>query len=93
MGLALWQAAITGLTTWAIIQLWRRSLGRPIYALGQWIERGVSGSALAFSVDDAVEGRLKREQFSQNWSLWWQQQADALRNRPSRTRKGGPPGE
>lgn len=88
MGLALWQAAFTGIATWTVLLLWRRSLGRPIYALGQWIERGVSGSALAYSVDDVVEGRLKREPLSKNWALWLQQQTEALRNRPSRGRKG-----
>jgi hypothetical protein len=90
-GLKLWESALTGLATWSAIQLWRRSLGKPMYALGQWIERSVSGSALAYSVNDAVEGRLKREHFSQNWSLWWQHQTDALRSRQARVRKGEPP--
>jgi hypothetical protein len=83
MGLALWQAAITGLVSWLAIQLWRRSLGRPIYALGRWVTRGAAGTALAWSVDDVVEGRLHREQYSTNWKEWrrqWAAQRQANRS-------------
>lgn len=87
MGLNTWQAAVTGLVSWATIQLFRRSLGRPIYALGDWIERRASGSQLQYSVDDVVQGRLHREQISPNLHLWQQQRSSA----PARARKGAPP--
>lgn len=84
MGLTIWQAAVTGLLSWIVIQLWRRSLGRPIYALGRAIERRASGTRLEYSVDDAIQRRLHREKYSQNWMQWIQQQRDAVRNRPLR---------
>lgn len=99
MGLTLWQAAATGLSSWMVIQLWRRSLGRPIYALGRIIQRRVAGSKLAFSVEDVVEHKLDRQTYSPNWKLWVQQQREAMRTRSARSharaaeksRKGGPP--
>jgi len=64
MNLALWQAALTGLTSWAAIQLFRRSLGRPIYALGRYIQHGAAGSKMTFSLEDIYEGNLNREEYS-----------------------------
>jgi hypothetical protein len=64
MGLSLWQAALTGLISWAGIQLFRRSLGRPIYALGRYIQHGAAGSQMSFSLADVYEGNLNREEFS-----------------------------
>ena len=63
MGLALWQAALTGIISWAGIQLFRRSLGRPIYALGRYIQEGAAGSQMTFSLADVYEGNLNREQY------------------------------
>lgn len=87
MGLSLWQAAVTGLVSWFVIQIWRRSIGRPIYALGRAIERRAAGAKLEYSVDDAVQGKLHRETYSKNWSAWVQQQREALRSHsaPSRS--------
>ncbi|MGL4650991.1 MAG: hypothetical protein ACRC1H_16400, partial [Caldilineaceae bacterium] len=74
-GLEIWQAALSGLLSWLVIQLWRRSLGQPIYALGRWMTRGAAGQPLAWSLDDVVEGRLHREQYSSNWKEWRRQWA------------------
>ena len=70
MGISTWQAAITGIVGWATIQLFRRSLGRPIYALGGWVEKRAAGSRLDYSVEDVMQGKLHREQYSHNWNLW-----------------------
>ncbi len=70
MGISTWQAAITGIVGWAAIQLFRRSLGRPIYALGGWVEKRAAGSRLDYSVEDVMQGKLHREQYSHNWNLW-----------------------
>jgi hypothetical protein len=83
MGMATWQAAITGIVSWAFIQLFRRSLGRPIYALGGWVERRAAGSHLDYSVDDVVQGKLHREQYSRNWNAWKQLSAAEPAARPS----------
>lgn len=82
MGLVLWQAVLTGMLSWLGIQVWRRSLGRPVYALGRWMTRKTAGKPLAWSLDDVVEGRLHREQYSTNWHEWrrqWAQKRGAPR--------------
>lgn len=84
MGLELWQAGVTGVISWLAIQMWRRSLGRPIYALGRWLTRGAAGKPLPWGVDDVVEGRLHREQYSSNWKQWrheWQTARQAHRHK------------
>ncbi len=75
MGMSTWQAALTGIVSWAAIQLFRRSLGRPVYALGTWVERRAAGSRLEVSVDDVMQGKLYREQYSHNWNMWKTAQA------------------
>jgi hypothetical protein len=77
MGLELWQAAIAGIVSWLAIQAWRRSLGRPIYAVGRWISRSTAGKPLSYTVSDVVAGRLHREEYSSNWSEWRRHQAAA----------------
>jgi hypothetical protein len=74
MGLEMWQAGLTGLLTWLVIQVWRRSLGRPIYAVGHWIQRGASGNGLEYSTADVSRGTLRRPDFSANWQGWIEQQ-------------------
>lgn len=94
MGIGAWESAATGLLSWMVIQLWRRSLGRPIYAVGRFIQRRAAGSKLAWSMDDAMKGKLDRQTFSKNWSLWLQQQREALRSRSrsqNQNRKDGKP--
>ncbi len=90
MGMSIWQAAITGIVSWAAIQLFRRSLGRPIYALGGWVERRAAGSRLDYSVDDVVQGKLHREQYSRHWNAWKQAQL-AERNALPAPRTAGQP--
>lgn len=75
MGLEMWQAAMTGFLTWLIIQVWRRSLGRPIYAVGHRIQRGASGNRLEYSASDVSKGKLRRPDFSANWQGWIEQQS------------------
>jgi hypothetical protein len=64
MNVAIWQAALTGLISWAAIQVFRRSLGRPIYALGRYIQHGAADSQMTFSLADIYEGNLNREEYS-----------------------------
>ncbi len=52
MGLETWQAvAVSGLG-WLIIQLWRRTIGRPLYGLGRWLQRRAAGVALEYTPQD-----------------------------------------
>ena len=76
-GLDLWQSVVTSGLGWLLILLWRRSIGRPVYALGAWIERQAAGNPLRFQLDDIPQLRHASE-MAQNLEHW--------RERLSRTR-------
>jgi hypothetical protein len=78
MGLPMGQAALIGILGWMLVQLWRRSLGRPVYALGRFVERRAAGSRLELSMDDALNLRLRRQQLGQNWKQWLQERSSYL---------------
>jgi hypothetical protein len=54
----LWQAVIVSSLGWLIVQIWRRTLGRPVYALGFWLERHVIGVRRQYTLRDLP--RLRR---------------------------------
>jgi len=87
MGLSIWQAAITGGISWLVIQVWRRSLGRPIYALGRWMTRGAAGTPLSWSVNDVMQGRVHRDEYSSNWKEW-RRQWETQRQKQRAARRG-----
>lgn len=76
-GLELWQSVVTSGLGWLLILLWRRSIGRPVYALGHWIERRAAGNSLRFKLGDIPQLRHASE-MAQNVEQW--------RERVSRTR-------
>lgn len=72
LGLVTWQATLASALGWVLIQLWRRSLGRPLYALGRWVKRRAAGVPLEVTVQDVT--RLRRLQpHLLNWQLWLEQ--------------------
>lgn len=52
LDLELWQALLASGLGWVFIQLWRRTIGRPIYALGRWLQRRAAGGPLEFTISD-----------------------------------------
>lgn len=68
-GLYLWQAVVTSGLGWLLILLWRRSIGRPVYALGNWVERRAAGNPLTFQLDDIPQLRHASEMV-QNLEHW-----------------------
>jgi hypothetical protein len=46
LGLETWQAILASGLGWALIQGWRRTLGRPVYALGGWLQGRAAGAPL-----------------------------------------------
>lgn len=52
IGLETWQAIVASGLGWIIIQLWRRTIGRPLYALGRWLQRRAAGVALEYTPQD-----------------------------------------
>lgn len=84
-GLPTWEAALTSLLGWVLIQVWRRSLGMPIYALGRFLQTRAAGSPLHLSVDDIQRLRARRDQLVQNWRALFQQRRPRLIRPGSRT--------
>lgn len=69
LGLETWQAVMTGGLGWLLIQVWRYTLGRPIYALGRWMERIAAGVPLRYRARDVAELR-RRPAWLTNMEQW-----------------------
>lgn len=52
IGLETWQAIVASGLGWVMIQLWRRTIGRPLYGLGRWLQRRAAGVALDYTEQD-----------------------------------------
>lgn len=69
LGLALRQAALASAAGWLLIQLWRRTLGVPIYALGRRLQRRIAGSPMRFETRDIPDLR-RRFELVENMDNW-----------------------
>lgn len=69
VGLEMWQAVITAGLGWVLIQVWQRTLGRPIYALGRWLERRAAGVPLDLKTHDVIRLR-HRPQWLESLPNW-----------------------
>lgn len=76
LNLALWQALLASGLGWVFIQIWRRTIGRPIYALGRWLQRRAAGVPLEFTLSDVAV--LRRHPA-------WMENLDHWRNQMSQT--------
>lgn len=52
LNLELWQAFLASALGWVIIQVWRRTIGLPIYGLGRWLQRRAAGVPLEHTLAD-----------------------------------------
>jgi hypothetical protein len=69
LGLETWQAVVASGLGWLLLQLWRHTLGAPVYALGHWIEQRAAGVPLRYGAADVV--RLRRQpRWSKNVEQW-----------------------
>lgn len=68
--LTLWQAAATSGLGWFVIQVWYRTLGKPLYRIGQWLENHVAGVPLKLTLRDV--SRLRRP-VPALWHEWKEQ--------------------
>lgn len=59
LGLEMWQAVLTSGLGWLLIQLWQRTLGRPVYRVGRWLERLAAGVPLELAVSDIINLRRR----------------------------------
>lgn len=69
VGLTFWQAIVASGLGWLFIQLWRRTLGVPIYALGHWIEDRAAGAPLRFEIRD-IPSLRHSSQLLENIDTW-----------------------
>lgn len=67
--LDVWQAMLTSMLGWISIQLWRRSLGRPIYAIGNWMQQRAAGNPLSLTIKDIPQLRHAHD-IVENWEKW-----------------------
>lgn len=69
VGLGFWQAIVASGLGWLFIQLWRRTLGIPLYALGHWIEDRAAGAPLRFKIRD-IPSMRRSPQLLENIDAW-----------------------
>jgi hypothetical protein len=69
LGLEMGPAVLTSGLGWLLIQVWQRTLGRPVYALGRWLEKRAAGVPLEFTVSDLMQLR-HRPQWPTNFPDW-----------------------
>lgn len=72
LGLETWQAVVTSVLGWSLIQVWKRTLGRPVYALGRWLHRRAAGVPLEFTAHDLprLRRRPRRLKNGEHWQKW-----------------------
>lgn len=75
LGLETWQAVAASGLGWLLLQIWRNTLGRPVYALGHWVEQRAAGVPLRYRAADVP--KLRRRPV-------WLQTIDPWRSRRSR---------
>ena len=68
-GLETWQAVVTSGLGWLLFQAWRKTLGAPVYALGDWIEQRAAGVPLRYVAADVPMLR-RRPKWVQNMGQW-----------------------
>ncbi|MBX3010137.1 MAG: hypothetical protein KF832_01475 [Caldilineaceae bacterium] len=69
LALELWQAVLASGLGWVLIQIWRRTIGRPIYALGRWLQRRAAGVPMELTLSDL--GALRRHPaWLENLDVW-----------------------
>ncbi len=61
LGLTLWQAAACSGVGWLLVQITRRTLGRPLLAFERWAESWAAGVPLRWTMDDLRRVRLPQE--------------------------------
>lgn len=71
LGLETWQAALAGGLGWLLLQVWRYTVGRPIVALGRWIEQRAAGVPMRYKPAD-MSWLRRRPLWMKNVEQWRQ---------------------
>ena len=88
LGLATWQATLASALGWLLIQAWRRSLGRPLYRLGRWLERRAAGVPMDVTMQNMT--KVRRQPTLQNWQQWLQKRSRVIDTHIGHLRQGNP---
>jgi hypothetical protein len=78
LGLVMWQAIAASGLGWLLLQIWRNTLGRPVYALGRWIEQRAAGVPLRYRATDVAKLR-RRPVWLQTIDPWYSQRGYSQR--------------
>jgi hypothetical protein len=78
LGLETWQAALAGGLGWLLLLAWRYTLGRPVVALGRWIEQHAAGVPLRYQPAD-MSWLRRRPAWMQNVEHWRQRRINRER--------------
>jgi hypothetical protein len=80
LGLETWQAIAAGGLGWLLLQVWRWTLGRPLTALGGWVEQRAAGVPLRYTQADLPRLR-RRPKWLVGVEQWRQRRLRQERNR------------
>lgn len=67
LDMPMWQAVATSGLGWFAVQVWQRTLGRPIYSVRNWIEKRAAGRPLQFTLNDLAGMRRPRSVYLTQW--------------------------
>ncbi|RME53107.1 MAG: hypothetical protein D6790_18015 [Caldilineae bacterium] len=73
LNMTVWQAVACSGLGWLLVQVWRRTLGRPVLALERWAQRRAAGAPLHWTLRDVSQVRLPPDIWSpkrwrrENW--------------------------
>jgi hypothetical protein len=81
-----WQAIVVSGLGWALIQIWRRTLGWPLYAFGRWLEGRAGGIALRYQPRDVPKLR-RRPALLRNWKKWMMRRNPVLKEPPGQVQR------
>lgn len=68
--MTLWQAVAASGLGWLLVQLWQRTLGRPIYAVDAWLKRRAAGVPMQFTLRDVSGMRRERSNVWEQWRAY-----------------------
>ena len=63
------QAVLTSGLGWAVVQIWQRTLGRPIQAIGRWIDTRAAGVPLRLTLKDIPQLRHQSVDLLEQWRI------------------------
>ena len=64
LNMTVWQAVACSGLGWLLVQVWRRTLGRPVLALERWAQRRAAGAPLRWTLRDVSRVRLPPDVWS-----------------------------